>query len=131
MLSVKKELPIYPIGSIFAWAKDIKPDVLFLSEDFVECNGQVLDMPDSILHGQTIPNLNGDNRYLRGAIDSNNEGGTKEHRHTVVFESSVATESGGGTSSEPGRPTTGTEYHSDYENHEPPYYTVTWIMRVK
>lgn len=44
-----------------------------LSENFVECNGQTLDDSESIFDGEVIPNLNGNNNFLRGNSTS---GGT-------------------------------------------------------
>jgi len=60
---------IMPIGSIIAWHKDLNgvPD---LSDGWVECNGGILNDPDSPLNGQTIPNLNGEGRFLRGSDTS-------------------------------------------------------------
>ena len=69
-----------PIGSISAWAKDI-PGMPALSEGWVECNGQVLDDPQSPLNGQTIPDLNRENRFLRGNSTSGDTGGAETHQH--------------------------------------------------
>src|SRR5688572_2376713 len=56
-----------PIGGVVHWHRD-KPGVPALSANFVECNGQVLDMPDSPLHGQTIDDYNNSGRFPRGGI---------------------------------------------------------------
>jgi len=63
-----------PLGSIIAWHRDIDPDNYLppLPPGWAECNGQVLDDPESILHNQKIPDLNGEGRFLRGGQASGN-----------------------------------------------------------
>jgi hypothetical protein len=56
---------IMPIGSIVAWNKGM-PGTPALSDGWVECNGQVLADAESPYNGQTIPNLNGTNKVLKG-----------------------------------------------------------------
>lgn len=58
-----------PIGAIIAWHKNLTGTPA-LPAGWVECNGGTLDNPDSPLHGQSIPNLNGDKRFLRGGSAS-------------------------------------------------------------
>ncbi|MCE5217807.1 hypothetical protein LLH03_12355 [bacterium] len=58
-----------PIGTIVAWHKNLT-GCPALPAGWVECNGGTLDNPDSPYHGQTIPNLNGDKRFLRGSTVS-------------------------------------------------------------
>ncbi|MCP4134046.1 MAG: hypothetical protein GY754_23950 [bacterium] len=58
-----------PVGSIEAWHKNL-PGMSDLPEGWVECNGQVIDDPDSPLYGETVPNLNGDMSFLRGGFSS-------------------------------------------------------------
>jgi hypothetical protein len=55
-----------PVGSILAWHKDLSGVPSLLPTNYVECNGQILNMPTSPLHGQTIPDLNGSRKFLRG-----------------------------------------------------------------
>jgi len=60
-----------------------------LGENYVECNGQVLDDEDSIYDGDTIPNLNNSN-YLKGSTISGTAGtfgstGTSYSTYSVVF----------------------------------------------
>jgi hypothetical protein len=145
-----------PIGSIMPWAKNISgvPD---LAEGWIECNGQVLSDPDSPLNGQTIPNLNGQNRFLRGNATSGSTGGTANHKHELPFlganMSSVIYKHGGIGAFGEGSSYSGSVY-SNFENSIlttnknwilsntpyqagvtdpglPPYYSVVWIMRVK
>ena len=48
-----------PVGSIVAWHKDFE-NTPELPDNWVECNGQTLDDPESPYHEQVIPNINGD-----------------------------------------------------------------------
>lgn len=54
-----------PIGSIVAWHRDMAgvPD---LPDGWVECNGQAITDAASPFYRQTVPNLNGEGRFLRG-----------------------------------------------------------------
>ncbi len=60
---------VVPIGSIVAWHKNLfgTPSLL---DGWVECNGQVVDDPESPYDGQTLPDLNGEKRFLRGGATS-------------------------------------------------------------
>jgi hypothetical protein len=91
-----------------------------LSTNWVECNGQVLSDAESLLNGLTIPNLNGDNRTLRGNATSGGTGGAETHSHTA---SSVRGD--GGFTFYTANNVTGTS------SSWPPYMNVVWIMRVK
>ncbi len=143
-------IPI-PIGGIIPWAKSI-PGMPSLSNNFVECNGQTINDPVSPLNGQTIPNLNGENRFLRGGSTSGEIGGYESHAHKLPlghdesgnyqglawdvslaagsytaeyeFEAyQVHTESTNSISAKP--------LSSFSVDSRPPYYNVVWIMRVK
>jgi hypothetical protein len=71
---------IVPIGSIMAWTKNI-PGVPVLADGWVECNGQTISDAQSPLNGQTLPDLNGQNRFLRGNTVSGGVGGAPFHQH--------------------------------------------------
>ena len=131
-----------PIGSIISWAKDI-PGVPSLSDNFVECNGQTLDDPESPLHGQVIPDLNGENRFLRGDSTSGGTGGKStvtltvsqipSHSHDVYLWGSGGGGNfvGQGTNPYVGtKPTATTGGGQSHEN-KPPFYNVVFIMRIK
>jgi len=111
---------IIPIGGIIAWCKSFSGvpslETQELQTLFVECDGSVLDDPDSPLDGQTIPDLNGaNNRFLRGDSTSGGTGGNivatangntgyeSTHTHGVGAHNHTGSVSG----------TTGTD--SDYE----------------
>lgn len=136
---------IVPIGSIVAWAKSFT-GVPALSADsvFVECNGQVLDDPSSLLNGQTIPNLNSGgveethSYFLRGHTASGTTGASQNKQHNHDLKTSNAAGSGGspgehavrGTDTLDHQSTTGIINDGGTEN-RPMFYTVVWIMRVK
>ena len=149
--SVTVAQQLSPIGSIVAWAKSLA-GVPALPAGWVQCDGQVLSDPDSLLDGTTIPNLNGNNQFMRGNSTSGATGGseTMAHTHTIP---GLKSEGGelflddsaviiGGTSADPNsiftEGATGatgvldlkSSAASNAEN-RPPFYNVVWIMRVK
>ena len=63
-----------PIGSVLPWAKSLS-GVPALTTYYVECNGQTLSDAGSPLNGIVIPNLNGNNYFLRGNATSGGTGG--------------------------------------------------------
>jgi hypothetical protein len=66
---------LVPIGVVLPWFKDL-PGVPPLPSNFVECNGQVLNDPESPLNGQLMPDINtGAQRFLRGSLNSGALGG--------------------------------------------------------
>jgi hypothetical protein len=75
-----------PIGTILAWHKNLT-GCPALPAGWVECNGGTLDNPDSPFHGQAIPNLNGDKRFLRGGSVSGDfqDDAFEGHRHKIGF----------------------------------------------
>jgi microcystin-dependent protein len=131
-----------PIGSVVAWLKSFT-NTPALPSGWVECNGQTLSDADSVYNGQTIPNLNGNNYFLRGDSTSGSTGGASTvtlsianlpaHSHTIA---SAPPGSGGGNAASTNSTATGYFTSSSvgsgtaHEN-KPPYYTVVWIMRVK
>jgi hypothetical protein len=66
---------LVPIGAVIPWFKDT-PGVPALPANFVECNGQVLNDPESPLDGQFMPDINtGAQRFIRGGVNSGALGG--------------------------------------------------------
>lgn len=64
-------LSTLPLGAIIAWHRDLdtrRPAPL--PPGWVECNGQVLDDPNSPFNGMTLPDLNNAGRFLRGGRQS-------------------------------------------------------------
>lgn len=72
---------IAPIGSIIAWHKSFT-GVPTLPANWVECDGSAISDSESPLNGQTVPDLNGDARFLRGASTS---GTTQSHSTEDLF----------------------------------------------
>ena len=134
-----------PIGAVLAWFKTLS-GVPSISDGYVQCDGQVLNDSDSPLNGETIPNLNGGDRFLRGNSTSGGTGGgttstasgntntTGDHFHTLTNVSDLETTGGAGLriinnqTSE-----TGDHLHtfSDSFSIIPTFTSVVWIMRVK
>ncbi len=122
---------VVPIGTIMAWAKDIS-GVPALADSWVECNGQTINDPQSLLNGQIIPDLNGQNRFLRGSGNSGATGGNEfqdlKHNHnfgTYEFETY-------GRDKDAVINVEGVK-SSKLNNVDirPPFYDVIWIMRIK
>ena len=82
------QLGIVPIGSIIAWHKSLA-GVPALPDGWVECNGQTLNDTNSPVNGQTIPNLNGEERFLGGGNSSGTiqDSANKSHLHGVTLDS--------------------------------------------
>jgi len=119
-----------PIGAIIPWAKSLT-GVPSIPYGFVECNGQTLNDTRSPLHGQTIPNLNGEHRFLRGNNTSGSTDGSEMHNHTGT---TGTAQNWDGRVVEWGTGMSTGHTHSfitDNAYHLPPYYSVVWIMRVK
>ena len=70
-----------PIGGIIPWAGTLT-GVPALPSEFVRCDGQVLADTESLLNGTIIPDLNGDNRFMRGNSTSGGVGGSATGSHT-------------------------------------------------
>jgi len=122
---IKAVMP--PIGSILPWAKSITGTPSLLA-GYVECSGQVLSDADSPLNGDTIPNLNGNNNFLRGATTSGGTGGSATHGHTMGGPSSTNTLDNYGS---PDIATNTHQHPIPTATNLPVYVNVVWIMRVK
>lgn len=112
-----------PIGSIIPWN-----EVGSYSHKFVECDGTVLDMPDSPMNGCTLPSLNdGNGRYLRGNdMDGGVVGGAETHRHILNFGGGWEYSASGGVGAlGPNGLTTGTA------SNIPASYSVVFLIKVK
>ena len=64
-------LPMVPIGTILPWVMRLEGGVnADIPDGWVRCDGSaVLDHNGSIWAGLTVPNLNGERRFLRGGLD--------------------------------------------------------------
>jgi len=108
---------IQPVGSIMAWAKSFT-GVPNLPIGWVECDGSTLSDSDSPLDGETLPDLNGDNRFLRGDSTSGTTGGAGSHTHGNPVSSSIYGHDGSN------------QQHASSSN-LPVYYEIVWIIRIK
>ena len=117
---------LLPVGFIGAWPKS-RANIPALPGSWVECNGQVLNDPDSPFDGQVIDDLNGvsgPQRFLRGASASGGTGGNDAHQHTISGQGFGGVTAGSDLY-------TGPPSATDTASSLPPYYDVVWVMRVK
>jgi len=72
------------IGIIKAWHKSFAS--VTLDEEYKECDGTVVDDPESPYYGLTIPDLNGGARFLKGAATSGTleASANKSHNHALT-----------------------------------------------
>lgn len=115
----------------------------YLPDGWVECNGQVLSDSDSPYNGETIPDLNGENRFLMGSSTSGTTGGTTRHSHQVVLNSGASAygfDSSGAQLALDAVTATGTKFGFNGDDafqyytskvEAPAYYQVVMIMRIK
>jgi hypothetical protein len=109
---------VVPVGAVIAWLGDLT-GVPALPDNYVTCSGQTISDPESPLDGVTLPDLNGDQRFLRGADTSGADGGTESHTHNASVESVD-------TGFDQWVPSS-----TSFAEHLPPYYEVIWIIRIK
>jgi hypothetical protein len=109
-----------PIGSVVAWLKGFEGTPP-LPQGWAECNGQTLQLQGSPYNGKALPNLNGaenqPQRFLRGALQSGGVGGQETHLHSPVLVDRAPHRVMNVSAREPAP-------------NLPPFYEVTWIMRV-
>jgi hypothetical protein len=111
---------LVPIGGVIPWFKDT-PGVPSLPANFVECNGQVLNDPESPLDGQTMPDANtGAQRFIRGGVNSGATGGIDS------FATALADNAGVGTAQN-----FVTIDFSPGAIPIPPFITAVYVIRVK
>jgi hypothetical protein len=113
---------LVPVGSVLPWLKSLT-NCPALDDRFVECNGQTLSDAASVFNGVVIPDLNGGNKFLRGASTSGGTGGSETHTHSHATTTSDLP-GGGGYTIATGNVTGATSTL-------PSYYAVVWVIRVK
>jgi len=82
MIKIKGDTFDYmPVGSIISI---YIPFIDTMPSYWQECDGSTISDSESPLDGTDVPDLNGDNRYLRGNTTSGGTGGTNAtHNHTM------------------------------------------------
>ncbi len=105
-----------PIGAVLPWLKSLGGTPA-LPSNFAECNGQTINDAASPYNGIAIPDLNGNNYFLRGNSTSSATGGI-----------ALTTTTTSGISANAGASVFVTAVNS---NNLPPYYNVVWVMRIK
>ena len=134
---------IIPVGAIIPWHKS-KSGTPSLPEHYVECNGQTINDAESPYDGQTLPDLNGNNRFLRGSTTTGGTGGEStvtltvsempNHSHDIKLGYNDSTYNGVPEDTFEANSETGqTQSTGGSEAHEnkPPYFDVVFIMRIK
>lgn len=139
-----------PIGGIVSWLKNFT-GVPNLAEGWVECDGSTIADALSPLNGQTLPNLNGNNNFLRGNSTSGGTGGATTQEPNLGKGISAGVDNAVTTNKQMTSSIGGADFlaadvdrsggtgveHFFVENRtepfsiEPPYYEVVWIMRVR
>jgi hypothetical protein len=135
-----------PVGGITAWAKDLGGHTPPLPIEYHECDGSVLNDPESPYHGDALPDLNAATEsFLRGSDASGTTGGstTSNHRHAVSGNTATNTDSlplGAviGVQLPAYSKNTSGHLHSMNLNSQytapsilPTFYSVVWVIRVK
>lgn len=133
-----------PVGAILPWLKSFAgtPSIPL---GYVECDGAVLNDPESVYDGATIPDLNG-GEFLRGFTTSGGTGGSDTQSTKLDGEiTNSATGGNNGFSMTDGAANeilttrtlaggvTLTMHYADTEDFDnrPSYYNVVWIIRIK
>jgi hypothetical protein len=111
---------LVPIGVVLPWFKDLS-GVPALGENFVECNGQLLNDAESPLDGQFMPDINtGAQRFLRGGVNSGALGGIDSFGLASADNSGI----------NPPNSFVTVDFSPGAEPF-PPYITAVFVMRVK
>jgi len=123
-----------PIGTVIPWAKTITGTPA-LSTYWAECNGQTISDAESPFNGQALPNLNGNNNFLRGATTSGGTGGATTHVHAISGNTSAAVNANTAGYLNNIAPLS-THLHSytgafAAGNNLPTYFNVVYIIRIK
>jgi len=77
------EIGCPPIGTICGWSDNIT-GTPSLPGSWVLCDGSTVSDSESPLNGQTLPDLNGNNYFLRAGSTSGGTGGALTHAHGTV-----------------------------------------------
>ena len=140
-IDVGSTIGFVPVGTILPWHKSLTGTPT-LPEQFAECNGQTISDPDSPYNGQTLPDLNGNNYFLRGNSSSGTTGGTLSHSFAQASGSTHwPSDSGhyyahkltinGTTIWEDHTENNTGETKTVTIDNQPPFMDIVWIIRIK
>jgi len=122
---IKKNRDV-PIGSVIAWCKDMT-GAPSLPKGWQECNGGAITQGP--MSGQSVPNLNSQQRFLRGGTTSGVFGGSSSHGHTLSFATETVYYMSWGDLSV--NVVKDLSNYTSWETTLPPsYYQVVFIMRI-
>jgi hypothetical protein len=104
-----------------------------LPDEFVECDGSVINDAESPFNGQNTPDLNSTQRFLRGATTSGGIGGSDTHSHSGATDGNTETDIiiAGGASISVTAIDHNHSFTTNSESSLPNFYQVVWIMRIK
>ena len=93
-------MPEVPIGTILSWVVKVDNnggEIASLPDGWLRCDGSTIPA-GSIWTGKTLPDLNGERRFLRGGSDDDvltlEEAQMESHDHSVVSASATVHDSG-------------------------------------
>lgn len=123
--------PIAPVGSMMPWNKSVLASTT-LPDGWVEMNGQTIALKSAFAGGawdngnntMTIPNVNGNNQFVRGNSTSGGTGG----RESFSFTHSTNT-----TGANAGNAVDyiDSQLGSGSVSILPPYFDAVWIVRIE
>jgi hypothetical protein len=129
MLASIQALGFVPVGGVIAWHKHLAVNMPPLPDNFRELDGQVINDPASPLHGVTLPDWNGEGRFLKGSSASGGTGGSTTHAHLLTSLSTAAFDQNlDGTQA---AAVVSNADSTDVGGSEPPYAAVVWVIRIK
>jgi len=150
-LNLNIRYALVPIGAILPWAGNFT-SCPALPSAFMECDGSVINDASSPMDGETLPDLNGNNSFMRGDATSGNIGGSETHNHQwkrsessngAAIDSVMGACAGVAGASwnaagnvddwddVGGLLSTGDGDYTAKVSTLPTYYSVRWIMRIK
>ena len=127
---------IVPVGGLVPVLKNITGVPTPPTSHFMLADGSTVSDANSPINGQTVPDLNGDNRFIRGVDTAGGEGGQEtialNHNHSVSL--AGASYDGGGLSG-----VTSTDLSNVMNKSElsatqdilPKYHNAVWYIRFK
>jgi len=131
-----------PVGGVIPWLSNLA-GVPNLPVGWMLCDGSTVADALSSMNGTVIPDLNGDNRFLRGADTAGGTGGSETHVHNWLHDSDDSYNAAGNNLALVTfeATTAGTTTTIDLDNESakytnsistlPTYMDVVWIIRIR